>query len=472
MKRILSIAAAGAVALSLLSGCAAKTSGEAVSVESVAMITGVGTGSIVDCYAGKVVSGETAELKKDGDKTVLEVYVEEGDMVDKGDVLFSYDTEAMQLNLDKLYLDRESYDNTISAAEAEIQELQTQKSKADSSQQLSYTLQIDARQADIREAEYNRALKDKEIQTMEASMDKTEVLSPLSGRVMSVSDPDVGDGSLPGGDMPGGTSSDAFITVMDVSAYRVEGRINELNYGQITEGMRVLVRSRMDGDRVWFGVIDSIDWEKPVTSNNNNMYMGMSGDDMTTSSKYPFYVVLDETEDLILGQHVYIEPDFGQENEQPAMMLPAFYIVDDSFVWAADSRDKLEKRTVTLGAYDEDMDQYEILGGLTPEDYIAFPAEGLAAGMDVVRYDESSFGGDDFFPEEGMEGFDAGLGDLEGYQGDFDPAAFSGEPTEEEDYGADDDSAVSQEPEGGLPAEEPVFLPEEIRPASDTEPMG
>jgi nucleoside-diphosphate-sugar epimerase len=62
-----------------------------------------------------------------------------------------------------------------------------------------------------------------------------------------------------------------------------------------------------------------------------------------------------------------------------------------------------------------------------------------------------------------MEGFDAGLGDLEGYQGDFDPAAFSGEPTEEEDYGADDDSAVSQEPEGGLPMEEPVFLPEEGR---------
>lgn len=405
MKRIVTIMALCGLALSLFAGCASQ-SGEAVSVESVSMITGLGPVGAADSYAGKVVSGETAELKKDADKTVLEVFVEEGDMVKEGDVLFSYDTEAMQLSLDKLYLEKESYQNTISAAQSEIEELERQRSNASSSQQLSYTLQIDARGADIREAEYNMALKDKEIAAMEAAMEKTEITSPLSGRVMSVGSLDGADPSM-GGDMGmngGDGTTDAFITVMDVSSYRVEGHINELNRGALMEGMPVLVRSRTDADQVWHGVIDSIDWEKPV-SNNNPYYYG-GGDEMTTSSKYPFYVLLDSTDDLLLGQHVYIEPDFGQDGGSAGLMLPSYYIAGDeqnAWVWAASDREKLEKRSVTLGAYDPDMDEYEIVSGLDYDDYIAFPQEGLSEGMDVVYYDESSFGGGEFYDFGGEE---------------------------------------------------------------------
>ena len=413
MKRIITGLIVGALALALLCGCSAKNGGEAVSVESVGLITGVGAAGLAESYAGKVVSGETAELKKDADKTILEVYVEEGDMVKAGDLLFSYDTEAMQLSLEKLRLERESYDNAIAAAKSEIEELEKERSKAKSDQQLSYTLQIDSRQADIREAEYNAALKDKEISAMEASMENTEVVSPIAGRVMSVGSADSNSSPYGGdyydsyGGMGGGDSSDAFVTVMDVSSYRVEGNINELNRGSLYEGMRVIVRSRIDGTQVWRGVIDSIDWEKPVTGGNQSMYYGVENDEMTSSSKYPFYVVLDSTEELLLGQHVYIEPDMGQEDgTAEALMLPAWYIVDDGYVWAADAKDKLEKRPVELGAYNEETGEYEILSGLDYDDYIAFPEEGLSAGMDVVYYDESSFGGAENYGEEEFYGED------------------------------------------------------------------
>jgi HlyD family secretion protein len=385
MKKVIARIGALALGLGLLTGCGAGSS-ETASVQSVAMITGTGSVGIVDCYAGKVVSGETAKLQKDQDKTVLEVYVAEGDMVSEGDLLFSYDTEAMQLSLDKLKLEKENYENTISAAQSEITELENQKAQASSSQQLSYTLQINTRQADIREAEYNMALKEKEIATMEADMENADITSPISGRVMSVTDEDSIDYS----------SDDAtFITVMDVSSYRVEGQINELNLYSMTEGMRVVVRSRMDENQVWYGVIDSIDWENPVKNSSNSYYYSDSGDDMTTASKYPFYVVLDDTDGLLLGQHVYIEPDYGQEETGSGLMLPAYYITggaDNAWVWAANAKGKLEKRSVTLGAYDSDLDEYEILSGLTAEDYIAFPEDGLSEGMTVTYYDESSFG--------------------------------------------------------------------------------
>ena len=448
MKKIVSVLALGALVLGLLSGCGAKSSAEAVPVESVAMITGVGAAGFADRYAGMVVSGETAEVKRDADKTVLDVLVAEGDMVQAGDVLFTYDTEAMQLSLDKLYLEKESYENTVSASEAEITELESQRSKASSDQQLQYTLQIDGRRADIREAQYNLALKEKEIAAMEESMDKTEIASPIAGRVMSVGSLDsAGDLSGGMGDYGGtGTSSDAFITVMDVSAYRVEGHINELNRGAVFEGMPVIVRSRTDRDLTWTGVVESIDWEKPVTNANNNgmMSMGDGGDEMTSSSQYPFYVALDGNDGLLLGQHVYIEPDLGGASDE--LRLPSWYFAEEGVVWAADAKGRLEKRELTLGEYDPVTDEYVILGGLDPADYIAFPAEGLAAGQPVTYYDESSFGGEEIYYDD----FDG-----EEYYGEefaFDEApgeAFASEEIIDEGFygGAEEDFAAAPDGE-------------------------
>lgn len=389
MKRSITIFMLCALALALFAGCSAAEQ-ETVTVESVSTITGLGSVGVVDRYAGMVVSGETAEIEKDEDKTVLEVYVEVGDMVEAGDLLFSYDTEALQLALDKLYLEKESYENTITAAKSEIKELEDQKASVSSGQQLSYTLQINARQADIREAEYNLALKEREITAMEEDMENTDIASPLTGRVMTVNDEEESTSYY-------GESSGAYITVMDVSSFRIEGNINELNLYSLPEGTTVLVRSRMDDTLTWTGVVESIDWENPVTGNSNNMYYYGAEDEMTSSSKYPFYVALDSTDGLILGQHVYIEPDYGQE-ETGGLMLPAYYILDadtDPWVWAASDKDKLEKRSLSLGAYDERLDQYEILSGLTVLDYIAFPDDTLSAGMAVSYYDEYSFGAEE-----------------------------------------------------------------------------
>lgn len=402
MKRILSVLCLGALAAGLLSGCGASGTEETVSVQSVSMITGMGAVGMVDRYAGMVVSGETAEIQKDENKAVLEVYVEEGDMVEAGDILFAYDTEALQLDLDKLYLEKESYENTISAAESEIEELKKQKANASSSQQLSYTLQINAREADIREAEYNLALKEREITAMEEGMENTEIATPLSGRVMAVNTEENSD--------PYGESPNSFITVMDVSSYRVEGHINELNLYSLPEGTPVVIRSRIDDTVTWTGSVTSIDWENPVTGNNNNMiYMGPE-DEMTSSSKYPFYVTLDHTEGLILGQHIYIEPDYGQDAES-GLVLPGYFIINaDSspWVWAASAKGALEKRSVTLGAYDPDMDEYEILSGIDAGDYLAFPDDTLKEGMTVSYYDESSFG-DEAIMDAGMDDFAGGV---------------------------------------------------------------
>ena len=157
----------------------------------------------------------------------------------------------------------------------------------------------------------------------------------------------------------------------------------------LREGTEVIIRSRVS-DQTWKGSVDTVDWNNPVQQQS------YYDSDTSLSSKYPFYVALDEGDGLLLGQHVYIEPDYGQEDEQDAsaINLPSYFISDPDgkpWVWAQSSKGKLEKRDLKLGEYNADTDTYPVLEGLTAEDYIAYPDESLKAGMACVTYDDATF---------------------------------------------------------------------------------
>ena len=66
------------------------------------------------------------------------------------------------------------------------------------------------------------------------------------------------------------------------------------------------------------------------------------------------------------------------------ILLPEGYISDlDGFpwVWAAGRDGRLEKRTVTLGAYNDRHSACEITGGLSITDYVAWPGANLREGQ-------------------------------------------------------------------------------------------
>lgn len=243
----------------------------------------------------------------------------------------------------------------------------------------------------MREATYNKGLKEREIENLQEALEDTDVRAPISGRVMSVKNTENTGASSGYGDDTSG--SDAYITIMDMTTYQVKGTINELNVGTLSEGMNVLIRSRLDESVTWSGVLESIDWETKVQTNNSPYYGGGGGNEMTSSSKYPFYVKLNDVTGLILGQHVYIEPDYGQQEVREGLWLPEYYIVDaDSspYVWAANGRDRLEKRGVSLGEYDAERGEYQVISGLKENDYIAFPMDSLTAGMHTQVYEDNS----------------------------------------------------------------------------------
>jgi len=378
MKKWLSLACA----LSLCAGLAGCGGGSAVYVQSVAVLQNLGGIAPGDRFAGLVVSENVAEVSKDQDKSVKELLVKEGDDVKEGQKLFSYDTEELQLNLDKQLLELEQLKASIETYTQKIKTLEKERGSVSGTAKLQYSVEIQTAQIDLKEAEIKLKTKEQEVKKAEELLENSDVLSPIKGRVQSINEN--------GTDNYGNPL--AYITIQQSGAYRVKGTINELQRGGIIEGDRVTILSRTDATQVWGGTVTLVDYENPSQGNEMDMYYGMSSDEMTSSSKYPFYVQLDSTEGLLLGQHVYLELEAEETETEGVSISSAFVCYEEdgsTYVWAEKGH-KLEKRPVTLGEYNPMNDTQQITHGLTEEDYIAFPdpelcQEGASTTHDQVE---------------------------------------------------------------------------------------
>ena len=148
-KRWMALALTAGMLLSL----AACGGGTAVYVQSVSGLMGLGGIAPGDRFTGLVVSEHVAEIQKDGDKTVEEILVREGDDVREGDPLFSYDTEELQLNLDKQRLELEQLQGSIENYKDQIAQLEKERNRVGGSDKLQYSVQIQTTQLDLKEAE-------------------------------------------------------------------------------------------------------------------------------------------------------------------------------------------------------------------------------------------------------------------------------------------------------------------------------
>ena len=427
---------------------AGSSSDSVVYVSSVSVITGTES-EATNRFAGVVEPQETVNVKIESGRKVKEVQVKTGDEVKAGQLLFEYDLSSIEDDLKQAQLDLDRLKNEAISLDQQIATLEKEKKKASKDQQLSYTIEIETNKMNLKKNEYSQKSKTAEIEKLQSATTNTEVRSEIDGVIqkidtskMSTDDGDSVDDSSAMDSMSNDSSSDssAFITILSTGAYRVKGKVNELNRDSIIPGESVIIRSRVDSTKTWKGTMGSIDVNNGSTEDDSNNYWGMSStsDDQTSSTSYPFYVELDSSDGLMLGQHVYIERDIGQDEQKDGLWLSDYYIVDadtnEPYVWAANDKKKLEKRYVTLGKHDEDLGEYEIVDGLTKKDSIAFPTDALEEGtktevgdlaqtlnsgmeglsdMDAdYQYDDESMNMDDSVD---MESYDGASADLEPY---------------------------------------------------------
>lgn len=383
-----------------------QISKEKVYVDSVKTLVSMGDVSgVMNRYAGVVEPQDTWNIQKDSDKKISEVFVKEGQNVEKGTKLFSYDVEDTQMNLEQARLEVERLQSDITSMQNQIDTLQRERAQASADEQADYTIQIQSTQASIKKSEYEVRSKSAEVTKLERAISNAVVESKMKGVVQTINADD---------DSSSDSSSDSnvLMSILATGEYRVKGTISEQNVYTIEAGAKVIVRSRTDDKAMWKGTLQAVDTEKPTSKNSDNDTT--STDSATQSSTYPFYVQLSSSDGLILGQHVYIEPDLGQADQKEGLWLPSYYFVTDGtqrYVWVANEHDLLERRNVTVGEYDDSQDTYEIISGLTEEDYIAFPSSSLQEGMGTTKnpdeatvdVDDTENNLEDISDEEGLE---------------------------------------------------------------------
>lgn len=420
-----------------------------VYVSKVSVITGAETAA-TNRFAGVVEPQETVNVKIESGRKVKEVQVKTGEEVKKGQLLFEYDLSSIEDDLKQAQLDLDRLKNEQISLTEQISTLEAEKKKAKAEDQLSYTIEIETNKMNLKKNEYSQKSKQSEIDKLQSATQNTEVRSEIDGVIQKIDTSkmtsDDGDSVDDSSAMDSTSSSDsssdssAFITILSTGAYRVKGKVNEQNRDSIVPGEAVIIRSRVDSSKTWKGTMGSIDVNNGTSDDSNNdMYFGMSStssDDQTTSTSYPFYVELDSSENLMLGQHVYIERDIGQDDQKDGLWLSDYYILDtdtnEPYVWAANDKNRLEKRYVTLGKHDDDLGEYEIVDGLTKKDAIAFPTEALEEGEKTEVGDLA----------QTMSGGADGITDMESSADDFTEPDMDESSTDTTDNSSDTDDVI------------------------------
>ena len=374
-----------AIILRVVSGGGKDSAKNVLYADKVSVITGNGSGT-VNRFAGVVEAQDTLKISLSEDQKVKEIVVEKGQEVEPGTKLFEYDTEELAMTLEQGTLELEKINNNISNLNAQIAALTTEKKSAPASEQLSYTTQIQELQTEVKQEEYNYKVKELEVNRTKKSLESSTVTSTIAGIIQEIN-PDPGYDDYSG-------EKQAFMSILSTGKYRIKGKISEQNIGELQPGMDVTVRARNNQEEIWKGSVDEIDTEKPESSSQNGMYS--DSDSSAQATKYPFYVTLETSDGLMLGQHVYIEPGTGVNTD--GLYLMTSYIVDadgkEPYVWLANEKGRLEKRKVTLGTYNEEQDTWEITDGLQETDYIVWPDEECREGAEVQKNETVQTGTD------------------------------------------------------------------------------
>ncbi|MBQ7099450.1 MAG: efflux RND transporter periplasmic adaptor subunit [Oscillospiraceae bacterium] len=373
MKMKKSVLALGAAVLLMLPGCGGKPQ---IDVEQASMLTTAVTSS--DKFAGVVVSENVIEIDRDTEQKLDELYVAVGDVVRVNEKLFEYDTDSLSLTVDKQQLEMDKLTQQIKDLTTQKTNLEKQiKKEKDKNTKATLELTLRSVTADLTQANYDKKTLQAEINYNKDMLKDAVVRSPIKGVVRSIDE-----------------NGSPYITIQQDGAFQVKGSLNELSLNAgIMEGVGVTILSRTDPTAFWTGTVTLVDYNTTEDENSDNMFGGYV-DPMASSTSYPFYITLDSTDGLLLGQHVYIQISAAGIGDE-LLRIPESYIQDiatdeetwmtTGSVWGVDMETMtLVKLPVTLGEYDPTYGTYVILDGITPESFLADPADkGVKEGASV-----------------------------------------------------------------------------------------
>lgn len=398
-----------------------------------------------DMLYGNVQTTNEQKVYINSNQLISEIKVNVGDEVKVGDVLLVYDTTAQSLQLQTLATEVELARVAVLVAERELEELknttpveettETPSTEAPITEQptteapttqepVEPATPLDATPGDAEEEaptteqpttealttqeptteypvtedstvgeeaideektytekELKQAIKDKEAEIvqlvisyqimqvsysiMEYQLATGELICTCNGVVREVNDPEEAI-----------ANNQPLIVVGQTEGYIVETAIGELKLGKVSIGDTVTMMCYDDG-MTYTGVITNIS-DIPYDEN----YYGPG------ESYYPMTVSVMDAENLSMGMYMEMYLDSDGSGEESFYMSAAFIVNENGGYYVYKDMDGvLKKCPVTVGKVS--YGEYEILGGISQEDYIAFPyssdvSEGVKTKIESV----------------------------------------------------------------------------------------
>ncbi|HIQ97738.1 MAG TPA: biotin/lipoyl-binding protein [Candidatus Limivivens merdigallinarum] len=264
------------------------------------------SGGLPQRFAGVVEPQKTVDIKTGG-KKVKELFVKEGEQVKAGQKLFEFDHEETEGKILSAEIELDRLKSSIQSTQKQIETLNQEKQKLANQDSIQETTtRILTLENQQKKNEYEIKKQELSLEQLKNSLNNSTVFSELDGVIKKVNQ-----GMMSGENdntaVSPGEDGEVFLSIMAVGNYRVKSTVDEKDKLLLSQGTEVTVHSRID-DQTWRGTVSMEEQGQKEQSS------GQEDADGRNSSGSKFYVDLESSDGLILGQHVYIT----LEQEEPA----------------------------------------------------------------------------------------------------------------------------------------------------------
>ncbi|HDR7602202.1 hypothetical protein S3E15_01776 [Bacillus mycoides] len=327
--------------------------------------------------SGQVKPGNIESFYADPTKgKVKDIAVKEGQEVEKGTKLFSYDNEEINLQVKQAELDQKMADMRYDQGKKKIDSLKKEIRKAkDSGAAKEVTDPMEEQVSDLEMAQKTTDLeKEKgELQKEELSKKQKEltIYSNFTGVVQKL-DKDAAQSSS----QALGGQGKAFLQVASKDPFQVQGTLTELQKSQIQKDQTFTVTAKANNKKKWTGKITEVS-EFPTSAEMAQA----AGEGTQNMSQYTYKASLDSQDGLSPGYHVSLQVNL--ENKT-MIAVPSKSIVekgDDAFVYI-EEKGKLHKQNVKKGATDGDWTEI-VEGAAVGQKVVKNPSDNVYDGMEV-----------------------------------------------------------------------------------------
>ncbi|MFJ8455948.1 efflux RND transporter periplasmic adaptor subunit [Bacillus paramycoides] len=329
--------------------------------------------------SGQVKPGNIESFYADPTKgKVKDIAVKEGQEVEKGTKLFSYDNEEINLQMKQAELDQKMADMRYDQGKKKIDSLKKEIKKAkDSGAGKEVTDQMDEQLSELEMTQKTTDLEKEKGKLQKEELNKKQneltIYSNFSGVVQKL-DKDAAQSSS----QALGGQGKAFLQVASKDPFQVQGTLTELQKSQIQKDQTFTVTAKANNKKKWTGKITEVS-EFP-TSAEMAQSAGL-GEAAQNMSQYTYKASLDSQGGLSPGYHVSLQVNL--ENKT-MIAVPSKSIVEkgeDAFVYI-EEKGKLRKQNVKKGSTDGDWT--EVVEGVTVgQKVVKNPSDNVYDGMEV-----------------------------------------------------------------------------------------